>query len=148
MKHRVFKKIVKYLQRQKRSKLSYWYTYFLKMIAEKQTSSLDASYSTNMSTPIRVTPHRLTLTRKFKILKGERKNVTNNITRRITQMKYTTNPGVPLRIKIRCLKTMTRFLGPTLRNQIRIGKIPRLTICKTSSVYLQTKLVKSSTAVT
>ena len=146
MKHRVFRKIVKYLQRQKRSKLSYWYTYFLKMIAEKQTSSLDASYSTNMSTPIRVTPHRLSLTRKFKILKRERKNVTNNIIRRITQMKYTTNPGVPLKIKIRCLKKMTRFLGLTA--QIRIGKIHRLTICKTFSVCQQTILVKSSTAVT
>jgi len=109
MKHRVFKKIVKYLQRQKRSKLSYWCTYFLKMIAEMQTSSLDASYSTNMSTLIRVTPHRLSLIRKFKILKRERRNVTNNIIRRITQMKYTTNPGVPLKIKIRGLKKMTRF---------------------------------------
>jgi hypothetical protein len=74
-----------------------------------QTSSLDASYSTNMSTLIRVTPHRLSLTKKFKILKRERRNVTNNIIRRITQMKCTTNPGVQLKIKIRGLKKMTRF---------------------------------------
>ncbi len=148
MKHRVFKKIVKYLQRQKRSKLSYWCTYFLKMIVERQTSSLVASYFTSMSTPIRVTRQHLTLTRRFKILRKERKNVTSNIIRWITQMKYTTNPGVPRRIKIRCREKMTRFLGSTLKTQIHIERIRRLTICKTFSVSQQTKLAKSCTVAT
>jgi hypothetical protein len=118
------------------------------MIAVKPISSLGVSYFTSTWTLRRITHPLLKLIRKSKIKRKERRSVTNNTTKLITQMNYTINRGELRTTKTKLHRKTTKFLEPTLKTKIHIEKSRQQTTCKTCSASLKTKQEKSFTVVT
>jgi len=118
------------------------------MIAVKPISSLGVSYFTSTLTLRQITLHLLKLIRKFKIQRKERRSVTNNTTKLITQMNYTINRGVLQTTKTRRHRKTTKFLELTLKTKIHIEKSRQQTTGKTCSDSLKTKQEKSFTVET
>ena len=124
------------------------YTSSLRMTVVKPISSLGVSYFTSMWTLRRIVHPHLTLIKRFKIQRKERKSVISNITKLITQTNSTINPGDLPTTKTKFSRKMIRYLGPTSKIQIHIEKNRQQTTCKTSLASLKTKPEKSFTVAT